>query len=204
MTKKEDYAFVLDFLSNGKPGEARKQPIAQVVGESYFTLLELVLLPGKEVSPQDRVFIGKGERESVDQIRGRINYIQLTNVAQAELPKIVSQIVKEREAEFVAFVNKAGPINIRAHALELLPGIGKKHLEEILKQRESKPFESFADVAARVTHLGDPVEIFVNRVLEELKDEQKYYLFTRGPAEEHEEGRHFEHRDDRYGSRPRY
>lgn len=193
-TRKEDYALVLDYLPIGNSGEARKEPIIQVVGEHYFTLLEIVVLPGKAFSPLERVYIGKGERQNIAQIRGRINYDKLTSTGQREVDTAVRQIVKAREAEFVSFINRAGSINIRAHSLELLPGIGKKYLEELLRQREQKPFESFADVSARVSHLGDPTDIFVFRIREELKGNEKYYLFSKAPAEEHAD-RGYGHRD---------
>jgi putative nucleotide binding protein len=204
MTKKEDNALVLDFLPSGVAGEARKQPIVQLVGESYFTLLDAQASAGFSFSALDRVFIGKGERQGIEQIRGRIAYAQLTSTAQRELPSAVESIVKAREAEFVGFLNRAGPINIRAHSLELLPGIGKKHLEEILRQRESKPFGSFEDVTARVSHLGDASEIFSRRILDELSGEQKYYIFTRGPPEEREGDYRFDRSDGRYTGRNRY
>jgi putative nucleotide binding protein len=196
ITKKEDYGLVLDYLPIGNAVEARKEPIIQVVGEHYFTLLEIVTTPGKAFSPLERVYIGKGERQGIAQIRGRINYSKLTSSGQRELDRAVKQIIKAREPEFVHFLNKAGSINIRAHSLELLPGVGKKYLEEILRQREQKPFESFADVAARVSHLGDPTDIFASRIVNELKGEEKYYMFAKAPAEERE--------DRGYGSRDGY
>jgi hypothetical protein len=33
--------------------------------------------------------------------------------------------------------------------------------------------------------LGDPSEIFVSRIREELKGTEKYYMFAKAPAEEH-------------------
>lgn len=195
-SRKEDYGLVLDYLPYGNSGQARKEPLIQVVGESYFTLLEIVAVQGKSFSAQDRIYIGKGERADVDHIKGRVNFEQLTSSATRELPQAVRSIVSSREADFVGFLNRAGAINIRAHTLELLPGVGKKHLEELLGQREKKPFESYADVATRVSHLGDSREIFVSRILEELKGNQKYYLFTKSPAEEHEEDDRRFRRDD--------
>jgi len=208
-TRKEDYALVLDYLPIGNSGEARKEPIIQVIGEHYFTLLEIVVTPGKAFAPLERVYIGKGERQNIAQIRGRINYDKLTSTAQREIDAAVHQIVKAREPEFVSFLNRAGSITIRAHSLELLPGIGKKYLEEILRQRELKPFESFADVSTRVSHLGDPTVIFVSRIREELKGNEKYYMFSKAPAEEHADrgyGRREGFRSDRgsYGGRDSY
>ncbi|MFA5246949.1 MAG: DUF655 domain-containing protein, partial [Candidatus Micrarchaeia archaeon] len=154
---------------------------------------------GKTFAPLERVYIGKGERTGIEQIRGRINYNKLTSTGQRELDAAVRQIIKAREPEFVHFLNKAGSINIRAHSLELLPGIGKKYLEEILRQRELKPFESFADVSARVSHLGDPAALFASRIINELKGDEKYYMFAKAPAEERED-RGYGRRDDYRGS----
>ena len=83
-------------------------------------------------------------------------------------------------AEFIGFINKAGPINMRRHQLELLPGIGKKHMLEILERREEGPFKDFNDLKERVKQLPDPEKIIVRRILLELEGNEKYYLFVKG------------------------
>jgi len=188
MFKREEYGLVLEFLPTGKAGEAQREPVAQVVGESYFTLLELVAKKDADIKVGERIYIGKGERDKVDHIKGRITYNELTSSAQKELPETIKKIVKSRETDFVNFINRAGPINIRCHSLEHLPSIGKKHLQELLDARDRKPFASFQDIKDRITHLGDVEEIFVNRILHELKDESKYYLFVKMPAQHEELG----------------
>ncbi|HEV8290251.1 MAG TPA: DUF655 domain-containing protein, partial [Candidatus Norongarragalinales archaeon] len=122
-----------------------------------------------------------------DLVKGRIRYMDLTGSSQRELEPIVRQIVKSREPDFVNFFNRAGAINIRSHTLEHIPGIGKKHLQDILDAREKKPFESFHDISARVAHLGNPEDLIVQRIVEELKGEAKYYLFAKAPAAPEEE-----------------
>ena len=42
----------------------------------------------------------------------------------------------------IEFFNKAAPLTTRMHQLELLPGLGKKHMWEIIEERKDKPFES--------------------------------------------------------------
>lgn len=184
MFKKEDYAIVLDFLPHGKAGEAKHEPVAQAMGESYFTILELIIKPATPVSMGERIYIGRDQRDKVDHIRGRINYQDLTTAAQNELERNVRTSVSAREKDFVDFVNRAGSINIRSHTLEHLPSIGKKHLQTILDERTKKPFESFQDLQQRVPHLGNPLEIFSQRIIAELKGTEKYYLFVKRPAEE--------------------
>ncbi len=187
--KREEYGLVLDFLPHGKAGEAQREPVAQVVGESYFTLLEVVAKPEARVKAGERIYLGKGPRDVVDHIKGRIGYSELTSSAQNELLETVRKIVKSRETDFVNFINRAGPINIRCHSLEQLPTIGKKHLQEILGAREKKPFTSFQDIHDRIPHMGSVEDIFVNRIIEELKEMSKYYLFVKMPSRHEEEFR---------------
>lgn len=189
MFKREENAFVLDFLPQGKSGEAKREPVVQLLGDTQFTLLEAIPKEGETLSLGQEVYIGRGDRDKVTHIRGRIQFNQLTNVAQRELETQVGQIVSRREPEYVHFLNKAGSISIRVHALDLLPSIGKKHLQALLAEREKKPFESFADVNARVHNLSQVAEIFTQRILSEIKGNEKYYLFVKKPAREEDERR---------------
>ena len=180
--KREEWAIILERLPSGKAGEARGEPIAQVVGESYFTLLEVVPKTGVKLDVGGRIYIGQGEREAVERVRGRITYNELTSSAQRELADAIRKIVKSKEADLVNFINRAGALNIRCHILELLPSIGKKNLGAILEARDKMPFKSFADIRERVPHLGAPEEIFVERIMEELRGPGKYYLFIKAPS----------------------
>ena len=64
------------------------------------------------------------------------------------------------------------------HSIELIPGMGKKRMWEILDERKDKPFESFADFKKRVRLLPDPERAIIRRILEEITTEQKHYLFV--------------------------
>lgn len=194
MYKREDYGIVLDFLPHGKAGEAKKEPVAQLLGESYFTLLEVVIKPGVKVGAGSKVYIGPDQRDEVDYIRGRVTFQQLTASAAKQCEVEVRKIVNIKEGEFVSFLNKAGPINIRSHSLEHLPSVGKKHLESLLAARDRKPFESFEDVQNRVPHIGNVEEIFANRLMQEIKGGEKYYLFTKPPASDETPIRQFDRR----------
>ncbi len=182
MTMREDYAVILDFLPLGKPDDPRGTPVAQALGTQYYTLLELIPKPGVSLSPFEVVYIGKGERDKIRVVRGRIRYEDLTSVAKGNLEEAVTRIVREREKEYVEFFNKARAITIRLHSLELLPGIGKKHLFKILEEREKKPFESFEDIKKRIPLMPDPLRCIVGRIIEEIQGGCKYYLFARPPG----------------------
>ena len=127
---KEETVIILDFLPHGYPFDSRpmhqKTPIAQALGKEHFSLLELVPKKGVHLQPHEKVYIGEGKRDQIHHVLGKLALDKLTQTAKVELDDIVTDQIKEKEARFVEFFNKAGPINTRRHQIELLPGIGKK------------------------------------------------------------------------------
>jgi len=178
--RKDDYVRVLDYLPRGKsdvPPHKRK-PIAQAIGEKYFSILEIVPRGGLEFEFGERIYIGEGTRDRVDHIERRIKYDWLTPTAKSELPIVLEKIIKEEEKTFINFYNTAGTISTRQHKLEVLPRIGKRHRDDIIREREAAPFKDFADMTARVKNIPDPIKILADKIVEELKGESKYYLFV--------------------------
>jgi len=181
----EEYGYVLDFLQHGRPGVRpsgragyRAGALVQLIGEEFFTLLEALVKEGVILKPHDRVYVGKESREEITYIIGRIGYDELTASAKIELPAVISRVVLNREKWCVNFFNTARAITPRMHALELLPGIGKKYMWQVINEREKKPFESFDDLQKR-TEIPNPVKLIAKRVMEELAGDSKYRLFTR-------------------------
>ncbi len=177
----EEYAYVLDYLPHGRTSDRSRHlavPTAQIMGEQFFTLLEAELKVGANVIVHERIYIGRERREKVDRIISRINYDQLTANAKAELVPLVEELVRTQEKRFVDFFNNSQPVTPRMHALELLPGIGKKSMWMIVNLREKKTFATYKDIQDR-TGMTDIPKILSKRVLEELSTESKYRLFTR-------------------------
>jgi len=177
---KEEKAIVLDYLEYGYPFEeaAMKTPLVQAIGMEHLNLLELIPKKGFQLQPNQEVYIGEGKREEIHHIKGRINSDKLTITAKSELTHVLDSLVKNNEKRFVDFFNKAQPLSMRMHQLELLPGLGKKHMWEILEARKAKPFESFEDLKARVKLIPDPTTIVVKRILIELEGQDKYKIFV--------------------------
>lgn len=179
----EEYAYVIDYLPYGRPGlrlRRKGEAVAQLIGERHFTLLEAVVKEGVTLKPSERVYVGRNFREEISYIIGRISYEELTANARMELENVIEKIILSREAYFVNFFNTAKPITPRMHALELIPGIGKKYMWKIIEEREKKPFNSFQDLQKRA-NIPNPVKLLVKRIIEELSTNPKYRLFTRGP-----------------------
>jgi putative nucleotide binding protein len=176
--EKEEYAIVLEYLPNGYPLERKTMPIVQAIGEINMTLLELVPRRGVSVEIGERIYIGEGKRDKIYYILGRLHKEKLTEAAKSQLQEFIKKTVMKKEKKFVDFFNKSEAINKRIHQIELLPGFGKKHTQEILKHRKEKPFESLEDIKKRIQNLPDPEKAIEKRILQELTEFQRYQLFT--------------------------
>ena len=178
----EEYAYVLDYLPHGRTSADKPRhlavPTVQVIGEGYFTLLEAEVRAATQASLHERVYIGKERREKINRIIGRIGYSDLTANAKAELLPVLEKLIVNQEQRFVTFFNNSQAITPRMHALELLPGIGKKSMWQIINAREKKTFTSFKDIETR-TSIGDPVKVIAKRILDELGGGEKYRIFSR-------------------------
>lgn len=179
---KEEKAIILDFLPNGYPFDKRpmhmKTAIAQAIGKEHFILLELVPKKGIFLQPYEEVYMGEGKRDKIHHIVGKLAMDRLTETAKGELDHLIKDNVEKDEKRFVDFFNKAQPMNTRMHQIELLPGIGKKHMWQILEEREKKKFESFEDIKKRIRLMPDPEKAVIKRILIEIEGKDKYKLFV--------------------------
>ena len=187
MSEHSDYeeevpAVVLDFLPNGRTDDDRPQyqkpPIVYAVGVEDFRLFEVTLEEDVSLTITDRFDADRGN-DIVASVR-ELDYEDLSSGAQSELEHAIRAIVESDERRFADFYNDAQPITLRLHQLNLLPGIGKKLRNNILEERKRKPFESFEELEDRVSGLHNPQEVLVERILEEVRDDDlKYRTFVR-------------------------
>ncbi len=186
--KFEEYVVVLDFQPLGRLDKRPaylQDPLVQVVGEKYFTLLELATTKDAPINLHDRLNINprvKRKQDLVLHVKRRISIEDLTSTAKRELPFAIEKIVTMQEAFFVDFFNNAHPITTRMHQLELLPGVGKKFLIDLLNERKKGPFKSFMDIEER-TRIH-PQKVIEKRILLELEGNEKRYLFARLPIQQ--------------------
>jgi len=179
-------AIVLDFLAHGRTEDDRpqyqKQPLAYALDHEDFRLYEGVLTSDAGISIGDDLPIDRSD-DRIEHL-GEVEYEDLSGGAQSELEYVVEDLVTEEEQRFVDFYNDAQPITLRLHQLNLLPGIGKKLRNSILDERKRKPFESFDELEERVDGLHNPREVIVERILEEIReDDLKYRTFARRDEE---------------------
>jgi len=179
---REEYLIALDFLPNGYPMDKtpshKRLPIIQAIGKEKFVLLELVPKKDVFVQPYEVLYAGEGKREKVHHILGKLSVDKLTQTAKSEISSVIESIILEKEKTFVDFFNAVQPLSTRMHTLELLPGLGKKHMLQIIDLRDETPFVSFDDLKARVKLMPDPKKAIAKRIMIELEGNEKHNLFV--------------------------
>lgn len=190
----DDTVAILDYLPQGNPFdrhvEHRRAPLAQAVGTKYFTLVELVAPEGEQFEIGEKIYIGPEYigRGPIKAITGPIEYSDLTSVSKSNLPVILSNIIRENEQVFVKIFNISGPITLRMHSLELLPGIGKRTLNIILEERKKSPFKTLKELEERLALRGVKLHsiesIIASRIIKEMEGGERYYLFIKPKGNE--------------------
>lgn len=191
---REEFAYILDFMPQGNPfdrhPEHRRTPIAQAIGDMYFTLMELVTRENEYFEVGERIYVGIDYvgRGPIRAVFAPIEYEDLTTISKQNLKQIIVEIVKSKENIFIQVFNLAEPITLKMHSLELIPGIGKKSIQAILEERRAGYFKSFDDIESRLSlrgvKIGDPASLIAERIVKEILGTERYYLFIRPRSEE--------------------
>ncbi len=175
---------ILDLLLHGHPEENKpswsKTPIAQVLTFPDFVLYEVKCNRDSDIKIQEKgLYEAFQQQNKLREVLKKINYQDLTNTSKALIQPILEKGILNYEEEFINFFNNSTSITPRMHALKLLPGIGQKHMWDILGARERQKFTTFQDISDR-TSLSHPAKQLALRIIKELQREGiKYYLFSK-------------------------
>jgi len=178
--KYEEYAYVLDFSHHSKSQmiRGREGPILQAMGEERLPLLEVLALSRVEFQVGERIYIGKEGRTKVVSVLGKLTYEDLSSDAKGELESIAELVVKNNEDRYIDIFNSLHPVTPRLHSLELIPGIGKTFMNQIISERSRFPFKSFDNLQER-TGLKDPIKLISKRIVVEISGGSRITLFYR-------------------------
>ena len=181
--KKFREVVILDLLIHGHPEEDKpswaKTPIAQVLTFADFVLYEVKANKASNIQVQEqKTYEEFLLEEKLREVIKKIDYDDLTSTSKALIQPILEKEVLKYEEEFINFFNNSTSITPRMHALKLLPGIGQKHMWEILDAREKQRFGKFQDIADR-TSISNPAKLIAQRIIKELQRDVKYYLFSK-------------------------
>ncbi|MCK5039687.1 MAG: DUF655 domain-containing protein [Candidatus Aenigmarchaeota archaeon] len=175
---REEYAIVLDVKKTGYGMQSAENVL--LVGYDNFNLLEAISYPDAELKIQEKVYIGFGKRDKIKTVKGIIRHEKLTPLAEEELEYAIAFIVENKEPFFVDFLNTMAPLTPKKHQCELLPGIGKKHMWDVIGERKKDKFKSFDDFNKRVALGIDIRKAIKKRILQELEEEDiKWRLFNK-------------------------
>ncbi|MFW9864629.1 MAG: DUF655 domain-containing protein [Candidatus Thorarchaeota archaeon] len=181
--KKFREVVILDLLIHGHLEEDRpswaKTPIAQVLTFPDFVLYEVKINKNSDIKVQEQKTYEEFQQEDkLREVLKKIDYDELTSTSKALIQPILEKEVLKYEEEFINFFNSSTSITPRMHALKLLPGVGQKHMWEILDARERQKFGTFQDIADR-TSISHPAKLIAQRIIKELSRDVKYYLFSK-------------------------
>ena len=181
--KKFREVVILDLLMHGHPEEDKpswaKTPIAQVLTFPDFVLYEVKVNKNSNIEVQEqKTYEEFLNEEKLREVLKKIDYNDLTSTSKALIQSILEKEVLKYEEEFINFFNNSTSITPRMHALKLLPGIGQKHMWEIIEARERQKFGAFQDIADR-TSISNPAKLLAQRIIKELQRDVKYYLFSK-------------------------
>ena len=182
--KKTRELIILDILLHGHPEETNrpswaKSPLAQVITFPDFVLYEVKLNKDSDIKVQEKDFYENFLKDhKLGEVMKKIDYNELTPTSKALLQPILEKEVLNYEEAFINFFNNSTSITPRMHSLKLLPGIGQKHMWEIIEARQKQTFNTFQDIIDR-TSLSHPARQVAQRIIKELQREGiKYYLFS--------------------------
>lgn len=155
----------------------REGPLVQAMGEERLALLELLAMNSSRFEVGEKLYIGKEGRTKITSVLGRIAYEELTDSAKNDLAVVAESIVTSNEARYTQYFNELQPLTPRLHALELIPGIGKTFMKQIIDEREKSPFKNFEDLQKRV-QIREPIKLVAKRIVEEISGGSRVYIFT--------------------------
>jgi putative nucleotide binding protein len=174
----EDFAYVLDFIPRGKSMiiKEREGPLVQAIGEERLTLLEILANNNADFKRAERLPIGKENRSKIVSVLGKLDYRELTNESRNELLPVLEEMIKDNQQKYIAYFNELQPITPRLHALELIPGIGKTFMRQIVNQRDRKKFENFEELERRIG-IHEPIRLVARRIVEEISGGSRVTIF---------------------------
>ncbi|MCL4400752.1 DUF655 domain-containing protein [Candidatus Parvarchaeota archaeon] len=174
---KDEYADVIEYLPYGMPNSRDRHPSAIILTDS-LSLLLAALKKDVVVEAGKKVYIGENKREEIHHIIERITPDKLNSSGMDTLNSLIQKAVIDNEKKYIGIINTLGPINVRLHALELIPGMGKKMTQKLLEERKKKAFESYSELNERLQLSSNIARGVEGRIFEEMENKDKYKIFT--------------------------
>jgi len=158
----ETHARVLDHGSKGPE-------MIIAITERDLRISRLKAVQGTELKfLGDRIAIDSSS-EIISEIIGLTRITSLSPTVLEELPKVIASMLQDSPERCLGFYNRAGPLSLKMHSYELLPGIGSKKAQEMV---ETRGRVGWTELSALDEACGiDSANLLANRLIEEMNDE---------------------------------
>lgn len=147
-----------------------KTNVIVALGESKM-MLGRYSSKNSDTAVGERIYVGvdSTKRTAVGDILGMAKMDRLSNGATSDLPLVTQLFIEENQIHFIkSFFNIAGPLSLKQHAFELLPGIGKKKALQMVEIRGSSGFTSIEQLNESCSI--DAAELLAKRFVAEIED----------------------------------
>lgn len=138
-------------------------------------LVQLYVKSSSELMPEDTVTYSKSG--DIIQLKGYIKGDKLNDNELMKLEAVIVKYIKANPEPFLNAINHAPPLSLTKHSLELLPNVGKKTMQNMVKEISIKKFESLDDLRKRGTISAEAI---AQRVIEEMTlEDEKNFMFVK-------------------------
>ena len=138
-------------------------------------LIQMFIKSSSEIHPEEH--IAYQTSKDIIRIKRFIRYNDLNPNEELILLSAIQKHIESSPESFLDAINHAPSLSLTKHSLELLPNVGKKTMQTLVKEISIKKFESLEDLKKRG---GIGVNVLAERVVEELKsDDEKLYMFVK-------------------------
>ncbi len=178
--KYEEFAYVIGIkrrtrsvIIKNKTGD-----MLYALGQKFLNIMEILIDNDVAFETNEKISIGTENRSKILSVLGRVQYKKIPDDLADTVPTVIDAVVAKEEERFVRFINTAGPLNYKNHALKAIPQISEKISQNIINERNDKEFKSYIDIEERAG-VRNIAKNIADRIKEEIIDDTKINVFVK-------------------------
>ena len=178
--KYEEFAYVIGIKKRTRSVIIRNKTgdMLYVIGQKFLNIIEILIDDDTVFETGEKISIGTENRSKILSVLGRVPYKKMPDDVADTFSTVIDGIVAKEEQRFVKFINTAGPLNYKNHALKAIPQISEKISQNIINERDDKEFDSYMDIEERAG-VKNIVKNIADRIKEEIIDDTKINMFVK-------------------------
>ena len=178
--KYEEFAYVIGIKKRTRSVIIRNKTgdMLYVIGQKFLNIIEILIDDDTVFETGEKISIGTENRSKILSVLGRVPYKKMPDDVADTFSTVIEGIVAKEEQRFVKFINTAGPLNYKNHALKAIPQISEKISQNIINERDDKEFDSYMDIEERAG-VKNIVKNIADRIKEEIIDDTKINMFVK-------------------------